>query len=192
MPGVVVDIGTGDGRFIYEQAKAHPDRLFIGIDPNHGNLQKISLKAAAKREKGGLENVYFVLGSIEALPTELNHRVNQVFINLPWAGLLEKVIKVEPTAWGTIARICQSGAFIDVLIGYDEVQEAGVKDRLNLPEIFSDHIAVMAIKLEGVGFELVESEEVDATVLKDYPSSWAKKLLYSKDRKFYFLRIKKL
>ena len=35
MPGVIVDIGCGDGKFTYKLAKENPDRFVIGIDPSH-------------------------------------------------------------------------------------------------------------------------------------------------------------
>ena len=32
--GVVVDIGTGDGNFVYQAARENPTKFFIGIDAN--------------------------------------------------------------------------------------------------------------------------------------------------------------
>jgi hypothetical protein len=41
---VVVDIGTGDGRYVYRSARSDPDRIYIGIDVERRALQKISEK----------------------------------------------------------------------------------------------------------------------------------------------------
>ncbi len=95
MPGVVVDIGTGDGEFVYAIAKDNPDRFIIGIDPDYKGLEKSSTRIYKKAPKGGLDNALFVLGSIEALPEELNDIANQVFINFPWSGLLKGIVLVE-------------------------------------------------------------------------------------------------
>ena len=32
--GVIIDIGTGDGRFVYQSARRNPNKFYIGIDPN--------------------------------------------------------------------------------------------------------------------------------------------------------------
>ncbi|HEX3254127.1 MAG TPA: hypothetical protein VHS05_32120 [Pyrinomonadaceae bacterium] len=48
--GVIIDIGTGDGRFVYQSARRNPRKFYIGIDPNAGPLEKISEKIHRKRE----------------------------------------------------------------------------------------------------------------------------------------------
>jgi len=30
---VIIDIGTGDGRFVYQSARRNPNKFYIGIDP---------------------------------------------------------------------------------------------------------------------------------------------------------------
>jgi tRNA G46 methylase TrmB len=39
--GVIIDLGTGDGRFVYQSARQNPKKFYIGIDPNVRPLQKI-------------------------------------------------------------------------------------------------------------------------------------------------------
>ncbi|MDQ3258004.1 MAG: hypothetical protein M3R15_29660 [Acidobacteriota bacterium] len=38
--GIVLDIGTGDGRFVYAYARQNPNKFFIGIDANPRPLEK--------------------------------------------------------------------------------------------------------------------------------------------------------
>ena len=52
--GVIIDIGTGDGRFVYQSARRNPNKFHIGIDPNTRPLTKISEKIHRKPAKGGL------------------------------------------------------------------------------------------------------------------------------------------
>ena len=190
MAGIIVDIGTGDGSFAYELAKQNPDRLIIGIDPNHKNLEKLSLAASRKPAKGGLQNVMFVLASVEDLPHELDGLVNQVFINFPWRGLLKSILLVEPGAWNNIKRICQPGALVDVLFGVDDQIEAGERDKLALPSVTLPYISeVMAPKLIQGGLRPLNIKIVDGKSLTQYPSSWAKKLSFGKPRQFYYLRL---
>jgi 16S rRNA (adenine(1408)-N(1))-methyltransferase len=68
----VIDIGTGDGRFVSVSAKSNPDKFFIGIDANVKPLEKPSMKATRKPSKGGLPNALFVQAAVEELPGELN------------------------------------------------------------------------------------------------------------------------
>jgi len=50
--GIVIDIGTGDGRFVSAAARANPNKFFIGIDANTKPLEKPSIKATRKPAKG--------------------------------------------------------------------------------------------------------------------------------------------
>src|SRR5688572_23376552 len=113
MAGIIIDLGSGDGKFAYSLAKQYPSKLVIGLDPDYKAAAKLSLKANRKPAKGGLPNLIYGLGSLENLPSELNSKVNQMFINFPWAGLINKLLGADPEAWKAIKKICQSGAFID-------------------------------------------------------------------------------
>lgn len=190
MPGIIVDIGTGDGEFAYKLAKDNPDRLVIGIDPNHSNLIKTSSKIYKKTAKGGLNNALYVLASIEDLPEELNGIANQVFINFPWGALLEKIVLVNENSWKNIARICQENAIIDLLLGYNKDYDLQGLDKTNFPEFNETYInREMLPHLKSLGFMKVELRKVSKEEIKNYPSSWGKKLAYGKEREFYFLRL---
>src|SRR5262249_24112350 len=107
--GIVLDIGTGDGNFTYRMARNHPNKLFIGIDPHHQALQKISAKSSHKPQKGGVPNALFILARGEELPKELDGLANQIFINFPWAGLLSGLITADLLIWNNLRRVCQPG-----------------------------------------------------------------------------------
>lgn len=188
--GIIVDIGTGDGKFAYKLAKENPDRLIIGIDPNQKNLERLSLKTYKKSARGGLKNCLFVLASIEDMPKELKGVANQVFINFPWGSLLRGIILIEQETWKNIKYICQKGAIIDLLLGYDKNIDRTEIKRLKLPILTQDYIKNnMAPKLAKQGFKITDLKLVNSSVLKNFPSSWAKKLSYGKDRMYYYLRI---
>lgn len=191
MPGIIVDIGTGDGSFAYALAKEHPDRFIIGIDPHHKALEDVSSKINKKPAKGGVKNALFVLSDVEHLPEELTGIANQVFINFPWSGLLRGIILVEQTTWKNIKRICQPGAYIDVLFGYESDYDRSKIGELNLPELSAEYIdTTMKKNLETVDLELMEMSKITTEQLQTYPSTWAKKLSYGHaDRTFYHLRV---
>ena len=83
MSGLIVDIGTGDGSFALALAKANLDSFVIGVDPNHQNLMKTSLKSYPDGSTDALPNLMFVLASAENLPLELDGMANKVFISPP-------------------------------------------------------------------------------------------------------------
>ena len=192
MPGVIIDIGTGDGRFVYELAKQHPDKVIIGIDPNHKSLIEKSLKIYKKKEKGGLSNALYVLAGVENLPPELMGVANQIFINFPWGSLLTSVAKVDETVWRNIRKLCQRGTLVDIVFGYDperDNDDAVAEEKL--PELDDDYVKnIMLPKLKGLGFEPLSVQLIGSTQMKDYPSSWAKKLSFGKERAIYHIRLR--
>lgn len=87
--GIVLDIGTGDGRFVFAAAKANPNRFYIGIDANAKPLEKRSIKITRKRAKGGMPNAMFVQAAVEDLPEELDGIASEIYVNFPWAVCCE-------------------------------------------------------------------------------------------------------
>ena len=190
MPGVIIDIGTGNGEFVRAIAQENPDRFVIGIDPHHKGLEKTSARIYQKPARGGVENALYVLGNVESLPEELDGIANQVFINFPWASLLKGIILVEGDTWNPIKRICNRGAFIDILFGYDQAYEENELERLGLPALSTSYIKnVMTSKLEEKGLKIIEMRSVGTKEIKDCPSSWAKKLSFGRNRQYYYLRL---
>ena len=65
MARVVVDLGTGDGRFVLAAAAAGPDTLVIGVDASAGAMAEASRRAAGPTRRGGLPNALFVVAAAE-------------------------------------------------------------------------------------------------------------------------------
>jgi 16S rRNA (adenine(1408)-N(1))-methyltransferase len=192
MPGIIIDIGTGDGEFVYKIAKENPDRFIIGIEPHHQGLERISARVYKKPAKGGINNALFVLSKIEEMPAELDGIANQVFINFPWAGLLKALLLADAAAWEPIKRICKNGAFIDILFGYEKYTEENEFKNLGLPAISVAYLKdKMAVKLADYGLRVLETKEIIREDIKNYPSSWAKKLGYGRDRQYFHVRLKR-
>lgn len=190
MSGIIIDIGTGDGKFVYELAKNNPDKFVIGIDASHAGLIEKSQKIYKKKSKGGLPNALFVLASVENLPAELEGIANQIFINFPWGSLLAGLVKVDEIIWGEIKKLCKAGTIIDIIFGYDSTQDAKEIKRLDLPDLNLDYIKHQMIpKLSEIGFTKKELREITNEDLKDYPSSWSKKLGFGKERQYYYMRL---
>ena len=137
---MIVDIGTGDGRYVYRSARANPDKFYIGIDVQRKALEKISEKIHRKPGKGGLPNVLLVHAPAEALPTELNHVADEIHVHFPWGSLLRSVAVGDEEVLAGLRRIAAPGAWLEVLIGLDEARDAGEAHRLRLPALTDEYV----------------------------------------------------
>ena len=102
---VLVDIGTGDGKFVYRTAKRNPDWFCIGVDADLSSLSEYSRKAQRKPERGGVPNVLYVVSNVEDLPAELNGVADRVTVHLPWGSLLVGIVQSDPTVLSGLARV---------------------------------------------------------------------------------------
>jgi len=155
---VIVDLGTGDGGFVYKNALENPKSFYIGIDPAEKQLKIYSKKAVRKK----LKNVLFVVGSVEQIPNELNGRADYVYINFPWGTLLETVAKPIEENVNNIKGILKPEGQLEIVFGYSLELEPSETERLELPEIDTDYIrAVVVPSFKIAGFELKDLEEFD-------------------------------
>jgi 16S rRNA (adenine(1408)-N(1))-methyltransferase len=105
---VIIDIGTGDGRFVYQSARRNPKKFYIGIDPNAGPLEKISEKI---------------------------HRKRELHVHFPWGSLLRAIATAEISALKNLRRICSSGALREVVIGLNPSQDRSQLERLGITDL---------------------------------------------------------
>lgn len=186
--GVVVDIGTGDGRFVYRSAQANPRKFFIGIDANAKPLEKISMKATRKINKGGLPNVLFIQAAVENLPAELNETADEIHIHFPWGSLLKSVVAGDENVLKSLRRISAPECLLEIVIGIDETRDKTEIERLGLPKISEDYLQNDLIpKYEAAGFEILESGILSSAEWSRLETSWARKLQGGDNRKVIFM-----
>ena len=170
--GVIIDIGTGDGRFVYQSARRNPNKFYIGIDPNTRPLEKISEKIHRKPAKGGAPNVLFIQSAVEDLPEELDGVANEVHVHFPWGSLLRAVATGDVEVMRNLRRVCAEGALLEVVIGIDPVRDKSEIERLGIkPEFINDELVE---NYRAAGFEIVETGLRAASQSLD--TSWAKRL----------------
>jgi 16S rRNA (adenine(1408)-N(1))-methyltransferase len=175
--GVIVDIGTGDGRFVYQSARENPTRFYLGIDANAKPLKKVSMKATRKPAKGGLPNVLFIQAPIENLPTELSDTADEIHIHFPWGSLLRAVATGDANVLQSLRRISSRDCLLEVVIGIDPERDRAEVERLQLPLVSADYIeTVLAPRYEAAGFRFRESGIMAPPDWKHLKSSWARKL----------------
>lgn len=184
----MIDIGTGDGRFVLAAARANPRKFFVGIDANTKPLEKPSMKATRKPARGGLPNVLFVQASVEDLPDELNGIADEIHIHFPWGSLLRAVAIGDPAVLGSLHRIAAAGCFLELIIGIDPERDRSEIERLGLPVLTDNYLKEFLVpRYKSVGFNPVESGVLEREQWSRLETSWAKRLGVNDDRRVSFL-----
>jgi 16S rRNA (adenine(1408)-N(1))-methyltransferase len=187
--GVIVDIGTGDGRFVYQSARENPAKFYLGIDANTKPLEKISMKATRQPARGGAANVLFVQAAIENLPGELSDTADEIHIHFPWGSLLRALAIGESEVLRSLHRISAPGCLLEVVIGIDPERDRAELERLDLPSISVDYLRnVLGPTYEKLGFRFRESGVVSPSDWPHLKSAWARRLQGNDQRRVvYFI-----
>ena len=184
--GVIIDIGTGDGRFVYQSARRNPNKFYIGIDPNTRPLEKISEKIHRKTAKGGARNALFIQSAVEDLPEELNGVANEVHVHFPWGSLLRAVATGDVGVMRNLRRICAVDGLLEVVIGIDPVRDQSEIERLGITPLTLEFIdSVLAKNYTVAGFEIIERGILTSSQSLD--TSWAKRLQGNELRRISFI-----
>lgn len=130
---VLLDIGTGDGRFVIDVAREKPDWFCIGIDPVAETMQRISRLAAGKPAKGGAGNALFLRGSAEQLPGPLQSGADNLTVNYPWGSLMRVVVAADPTGLRRLRATCRDNAKVSIFLNLSVFDDADYAFRLGLP-----------------------------------------------------------
>ncbi|MBI2972427.1 MAG: class I SAM-dependent methyltransferase [Armatimonadetes bacterium] len=127
---VVIDMGTGDGRWIYRLARAYPDWCCIGIDASAEAMRESSWRAARKPARGGASNAWFVRTAVEAPPSALCGLADAIHVQFPWGSLRRVLLQPDPGGLSHLACIGKPGAaFYFTMNVLPEDQEAPGRDR---------------------------------------------------------------
>lgn len=186
--GVIIDIGTGDGRFVYQSARQNPNKFYIGIDPNVRPLEKISEKIHRKPSKGGAPNVLFVQAAVEDLPPELDGVADEVHVHFPWGSLLRVFAAGDVDLLRIVRRICSTGAMLEVVLGLDPSRDRSEIERLELPELSLEFVdRVLVPRYASAGFEITERGIRPASEWPEFNTSWAKRLQGNEQRPIIYL-----
>ena len=186
--GIVIDIGTGDGLFVYQSAKENPRKFFIGIDPNTRPLARISEKIHRKPGKGGLPNVLFLQASVEDLPQELDGVADEIHVHFPWGSLLGGVVRGDETLLKSIRRLCAKGALLEVVIGLDPERDRAEMARLGISEFTHPNVkSSLSESYLQSGFEITEVGERWPSDWPHLNTTWAKRLANNPNRPLTYL-----
>jgi 16S rRNA (adenine(1408)-N(1))-methyltransferase len=186
---VVVDVGTGDGRFVYETARRDKDALYVGIDPDAGAMAEYAYRAARKPARGGIENALYVVAALEQLPPELAGAADVVHVNFPWAGLLRAVIRPEPEALAGLVRLLRPGGQIEIVLCYDAQHDKAALRGETLPPLDGQYIEdVMRPAYAAAGLAIEESRQLSREEALAIASTWGRRLLHGRPRDVFWVK----
>jgi predicted RNA methylase len=162
---VILDLGTGDGRYARTLAQEHPDWFVIGLDACRENLREHS---QVKRQ-----NLLFVIASAQELPKELNGLASQISINFPWGSLLESLLAGDAMLLRGLERISNSTTSLDVRLNGGALAEARTTLEAGTHTVHST--------LLRAGWQVRMPALMDSMALRNFPSTWAKRLAFGRD-----------
>ena len=189
---VFLDIGAGSGRFIYRLAKKNPSDYFIGLETSHDSLLDYARRIEKKPSRGGLPNVFYVIGSIESPPEDLLQIADEIFLNYPWTRLLKALVTGEASVLERISSLLSVEGVLNMTICYDEVYEPAFVEEYGLPKLSEEYIRTnMAAVYEAHGFELQSVETLNCDEMKKSLSGWGRKLAFGHERTAWWIRFLK-
>jgi hypothetical protein len=161
----LIDIGTGDGRFVQHVAESRPGCFVLGIDACREQLRAASRKAP--------DNALYVIANAQALPWELNGLATHITINFPWGSLRDGLVTGDAAVMNGLAALAQPGARLDVRLNESALNAGGWS--------LEEGVAQSRQRLLGAGFVMQAPVTMNTQELRRLPTTWAKRLAYGRD-----------
>jgi 16S rRNA (adenine(1408)-N(1))-methyltransferase len=159
---IVIDIGTGDGRFVQRLARGQPATFVIGLDLCRENLRAVSRTAPP--------NALFVIADGLALPAELAGLATRLTINFPWGSLLQGLLTADAALTDGLRALARPGAALDLRLNDSALAQAGWALAAGGDQARQT--------LRAAGFAVDVPRTLDAAALRACPTSWARRLTH--------------
>ena len=176
---VVVDLGTGDGRFVLRLARARPEALVVGVDALAEPMEASASRAARKPARGGAENALFVACDALAPPAALAGRASLVTVNYPWGSLLRAVGEPDVAALRRVADLLAPGGRIVALLNASASEDSSYAERLELPPLDVDRLVP---GWEAVGLSVEEARRLAPGEEPPHRTTWGQRLVRGSGR----------
>jgi 16S rRNA (adenine(1408)-N(1))-methyltransferase len=162
---IILDLGTGDGKFAVQHADAFPADFVIGVDSCRENLREYS--------RAKLPNLLFIIASAQALPNELSGRVSHITINFPWGSLLGSLLAGDPLLMRGLESVARPPASLELRLNGGALAEQDWPLEEGAEQIRGNLICA--------GWQVGKSVVMDSRALRNFPSTWAKHLAFGRD-----------
>lgn len=172
----LVDVGTGDGRFVLREAREHPDTLVVGVDAVADAMVASAVKSRRKPAKGGAVNALFAVAAAEELPGPLAGLADRVVVNFPWGSLLRALVEpIDPVLAGLVA-LAEPGASFLFLLNTSVFDDEEYRQRLSLPALDAERARRELVPAyRSAGLEIEDIQEVAGEV--PHRTSWGQRLV---------------
>jgi 16S rRNA (adenine(1408)-N(1))-methyltransferase len=180
---VVVDLGTGDGKFVLREARARPDTLVVGVDALEEAMRESASRASRKPARGGVLNALFVAADATSPPAELAGRASLVTVNFPWGSLLRAVAEPRDEALREIVAMLRPGGRLVAYLNLSAAEDAAYAEKLELPSLDDEHIEQRLVPgWRAAGLEQVEWRRLGPGESPAHRTSWGQRLVRGSGR----------
>jgi 16S rRNA (adenine(1408)-N(1))-methyltransferase len=169
---ILIDLGTGDGRFVWTVAEAQPTTLAIGIDACRENLRTRTLRLPP--------NALYLIANVLALPAELNGLATYLTVNFPWGSLLEALLGTEPEHVDRLTALARPGAHVELRLNAGALAEAGWP--------LEEGARQVRRTLQAAGFRIQPPVALGPRELRACPTTWGRRLAFGRDPRALELR----
>jgi 16S rRNA (adenine(1408)-N(1))-methyltransferase len=171
-PRALIDLGTGDGRFVLSAARADPGLFAVGVDACRENLRDASRNTPA--------NALFVIASAQSLPVELDGFADRLVINFPWGSLLDGLLSADAALLDGLRRVTQPSARVEARLNASALADAGWGLVEGGAQIYH--------ALRQAGFRLRSPALLNASDLRACPTTWAKRMAFGRNPEAVLIR----
>jgi 16S rRNA (adenine(1408)-N(1))-methyltransferase len=165
---ILIDLGTGDGRFVLHAARQQPALFVLGVDACRENLRDASRAAPA--------NALFAIANVASaecgLSAEIPGLAARVTINFPWGSLRDGLLHGDARLLSTLDAMMRPGARLEVRLNASALAEAGWELGAGGEQV--------AQTLVSAGFRVCAARRLNAAALRSLPSTWAKRLAFGR------------
>jgi 16S rRNA (adenine(1408)-N(1))-methyltransferase len=169
---VLLDIGTGDGRFVRSIAGECPARFVIGVDACRENLRANS--------RLGQANALYLIAEARALPCALDRQATHITINFPWGSLLGGLLASEAALLERIAAVARPGALLELRLNAGALAEAGGELAAGGEQVRQ--------ALQMAGFCMQTAMALGPHQLRACPTTWARRLACGRDPRGVYIK----
>lgn len=162
---LILDLGTGDGKFAFHYAQTVPNHFVIGLDSCRENLVEYS--------RANLPNLLFVIANAQQLPFELNGLISHIHINFPWGSLLQSLLSGDVNLFCGLEKISSPHTLINLHLNAGALNQQG----WNL----LNGVGQIQVNLRRAGWQIENPKEMNIQTLKKFPSTWSKKIAVGRD-----------
>ena len=185
---VVVDLGAGDGRYVYESARDDASSVYIGVEPDAEAMSDYAYRAARKPARGGVDNALFVIASVQQLPPEMSRVADLVRVNFPWGSLLRGLLEPNAATLQQFASLLKQDGTWQIVMSYDPAHDTGAFAGEALSLLDAAYVeSVLVPAYEAYGLCVTESRRLTQDEALALPSTWGRRLLHARPRDVFFV-----